>query len=104
MEHDAALDILDAGDGVALLVLLGITATDEHHAHHGTLVKLYRTLVQVAVGNTLEEVNDVALKAQHHTFGLRVTHTAVVLDNHRFAIHVDKSEEDEPLIVDTLFG
>ena len=104
MEDYATLDILNAGDGIALLVFLGISTTYEHHAYHGTLVKLDIALVEVAIGNTLEEIYNVALESEHNTLGLGVAHAAVVFDHHRFAIHIDKTKEDETLVVDTFRG
>ena len=61
-------------------------------------------LVEVAIGYALKEIHNVALQAQHHGLGLRITHTAVVLDHHRFAFDVDQSEEDKALVVDTLLS
>ncbi len=60
-------------------------------------------MVEVAFGNAFEQVYQVALDAQHHTFGFGVAHADVVFNHHRFALHVDKSQEDEALIADFFF-
>ncbi len=33
-----------------------------------------------------------------------IAHTAVVLDDHGFALYIDQTEEDETLVVDVLLG
>ena len=104
MEDDTAFNILDSCDRIAFLVFLGISTTYEHHAYHSTLVELDRALVEVAIGNSLEEIYNITLKTEHNTLGLGVSQTAVILDDHRFAIYIDKSEEDETLVVDTFRG
>ena len=104
MEDDTSFDILDSCDRIAFLVFLGISTTYEHHAYHSTLVELDRALVEVAIGNSLEEIYNITLEAQHNTLGFGVAHAAVILDDHRFAIYIDKAEEDETLVVDTFRG
>ena len=101
MEYDTALNILDACDWVALYIFLWIATANEHYTNSGTLVKFYSTLVEILVSNTLKEINDITLKTKHNALSLRVSHTAVVLDYHRLAVHVDKTEEDKALIYDT---
>ena len=103
MEHDAPLNILDACDRVALDIFLWIATTNEHNANSCTLVKFDSTLVEILVCYTLEEIHDVTLQTKHNALSLRVSHTAVILDYHRLAIHVDKTEEDKALIYDALF-
>ncbi len=61
-------------------------------------------LSKIAGSYTLEEIHDVALQAEHHALCLWVTHTAVVLDNHRLALYIDQTEEDEALVVDVLLS
>ena len=104
MEHDGTLHLVDAADRIALFVGLRITAADEHHTYRGTLVELHFATVEVAGCHALEEVDDVALQAEHHTLCLRVAHATVVLDDHRVAAYVDESEEDEALVVDAFGG
>ena len=104
MEHNGAFYLVDALDGVTLLVSLRITAADEHHADCRTLVELDAALVEIAFSHTFEEVYDVALQTEHHTLGLWIAHTAVVLDDHGFALYIDQTEEDETLVVDVLLG
>ena len=109
MKYNTAFHVLDARDGVAFLVLLWITAADQHDADGSTLVKGYGAGVQVALCHTLEQVYDVRFQTQHDTLRLWVAHTAVVLDDHRLALDVDQSEEDETLVHDafslqTLYG
>ena len=104
MEDDAVLNLVDTSDRITFLVSLRITSTDEHHAHGSARIDLYRVLVEVAIGYALKEIYDVALQSQHHCLGLRVTHTAVVLDHHRLTFDVDQSEENKALVVDTLLS
>ena len=101
MEYDTALNILDACDWVALYIFLWIATAYEHYAYSSTLVKFYSTLVEILVSNTLEEINDITLQTKHNALSLRVSHTAVILDYHRLAVHVDKTEEDKALIYNT---
>ena len=100
MEHDAALHVFDARDGVALLVCLRITAADQHDTDRCTLIKGYGAGVQVALCYSLKQVYNVRFQTQHDTLRLWVAHTAVVLDNHRLALDVDQSEEYEALVHD----
>ena len=102
MEEIAALHLVESSDRVTLLVVARVTSRDEHHAHGTARVKLDSAFAQVALGHPFKEVYDVTLQSQHHTLGLRITHTHVVFYNHRIAFHVDKAKEDEPLIVDAL--
>ena len=109
MEDYGAFDLVDACDGVALLVSLRIAARDEHHTDGSTFVELNGALVKVAGSHTLEEVDDVALQTQHDSFGLWVTHATVVfydvglrLASRRIGA-VDESEEDKSLVVNA-FG
>ena len=104
MEYYRTFYIVDALDRITLLVSLRITAAYEHHADCCTLIKLDAALVQVACCYTLKEIHDVALQAEHHALCLWITHTAVVLDDHRLAFNVDQTEEDESLIVDILLS
>ena len=103
MEEDVVGRLLQAGDGLAFLVRLGITAAHEHHRHGGTGVDGQRAARQVARGYAFQQVHQVALDAEHDDLRLRVAHAAVVLDNQRLALHVDEAEEDEALIVQALF-
>ena len=102
MEYYRAFYLVDAFDRVSLLVCLRIAAAHEHHADCCTLVKLDGSLVEVTFCYSLKEVHDVALQSEHYALGLRVAHTAVVLDDHRLALYIDQTEEDEALIVDIL--
>ena len=104
MENNRTFHIIDTLDRITLLVSLWITTAYEHHADSCTLIKLDATLVKIAGSYTLEEIHDVALQAEHHALSLWVTHTAVVLDNHRLALYIDQTEEDEALVVDVLFS
>ena len=70
----------------------GAQEAHEHHADCCTLVKLDGSLVEVAFCYSLKEVHDVALQSEHYALGLRVAHTAVVLDDHRFALYIDRTE------------
>ena len=101
MEHHAAVDV-GTSDFVALVVGLGVTARHTHDAHSGTRVELNLALVKVALGHTLEQVDNVALQAQHDGFGLGVAHAAVIFNNLGLAVAVDKTEEDKALVVDAL--
>ena len=104
MEYYRTFHLVDALDRIALLVSLWITTAHEHHADSCTLIKLDGSLVQVTISHALEEIHDVALQAKHHALGLWVAHTAVVLDDHRLALYVDQTEEDETLVVDVLLS
>ena len=99
MEHDAPLNVADALDGVAFGVFFRIAAADEHHADGCARVEFDVSPVKVAFGHAFEQVNDVALEAEHHALRFGVAHAAVVFDDHRVAAYVDKAEEDEALIV-----
>ncbi len=100
VENDAAFHLVDAFDGVAFPVSLGIAAADEHHAHCCTVVELHFALGQIALSHTLEQVDDVAFQPEHHAFCLGVAHSTVVFDDHWIAANVDKAEEDKAFIVD----
>ena len=63
MEYDASFHILNATDGIAFLVFLGITSGNQHHTNGSTLVKLNLMLVEITFGNTLEQIDDIALQA-----------------------------------------
>ena len=108
MEHYRTLNILDALDGIALFVFLWITTAHQHHTYCCTWVEFYGTLVKVALCHTFKQVNYVALQSQHHTLSLRVAHTAVILNYVWLWLlawsisAVDKSEEDESLVVDAV--
>ena len=115
MEYDAALHILDACDGVALLIFLWITTRYQHHANSCTLIKGDGTLVEITLGHTFQQVNQIALQAQHHALSLWVAHTAVILNHVWLSLlargvgAVNQSEEDKALVVDaissqTLYG
>ena len=104
MEHDAFCHVFDALDGITLGIFLGITTANEHHTDGSTLVESYISASDVALRHALEEVNDVGFEPKHHAFRFGVAHSAVVFDNHWVAFHVDKSEENETLIVYSLFG
>ena len=97
-----------AADLITFLIGFGIAAGDEHHAYGGALVSLSRTLVESACCHGLEHLYNVGLQAQHDGLGLRVAHTAVVLNHHwgvrRRILGVDESEEYEALVVDALGG
>ena len=64
MEYDAAsgFGFLNTADGITFLVVLGVSAADEHDAHGSARIKLYLALSQIALGNALKEVHDVALQ------------------------------------------
>ena len=83
MEDNAAFHLVDARDGIALLVGLRITARYQHHTDGSTLVECNGALVEVSLSHTLKQVYDVALQAQHHALGLRITHTTVVFNDVR---------------------
>ena len=102
MEDDTSLYLLDTTDGIAFLVFLGITSADQHDTDCRTLIELDGALVEITLGNTLEEIHDIALQTEHDTLCLRVAHTTVILNDHRISLHVDKSEEDKAFVVDTL--
>ena len=113
MEDDASLDGVDARDGIALLISLGIATADQHHANGCTFVELNALLVEVAGSNAFEQVDDVALQAQHDALSLRIAHAAVVLDDVGIALitvglggafgqTVHQTEEDESLVVDAI--
>ena len=109
MEDNAALYLVDARDGVAFLVSLRIAAGDKHDADGCTLVKLYLVLIEVALSHTFEQVDDVALQAQHDGLGLWVAHAAVVFNNVRLWFcagrigAINQSEEDKTFVVNA-FG
>ena len=109
MEDDAALHLVDACNGIALLVGLGIATRDQHDTDGCTLVERNLALIEIALSHTLEQVHDVALQAQHDALRLGVAHTAVILDDVGFGFRagrvgaVDESEEDKSLIVNA-FG
>ena len=108
MENNTAFYVLDTCDGVALLVSLWITTRYQHHAHGSTLVKGDGTLVEVPLGHTLKQVNQVALQAQHHSLSLWVAHSAVIFNHIWLSLFaggvgtVNQSEEDKAFIVDTV--
>ena len=108
MEYDRAFHLIDTRYGISLLVILRISAADEHHADGSTRVKLDGTLVEVTGSHTLKQIHDIALQTKHHTFCLGITHSTVVFDDVRlgFACRcvgtVDETEEDETLVVDVL--
>ena len=47
--------------------------------------------------HAFEKLYNVALDAQHDTFGFRVAHTYIIFDNHRLVLYIDKSQEMKPL-------
>ena len=108
MEDNRTLNVLDAADGIAFLVFLGIAAANEHDTNGSTGIKFDGAQVEVTCCHTLEEIHDVTLQTQHHTLCLRVAHTTVVFDDIglRFASRcvgaVNESKEDEALVVDTV--
>ena len=102
MKDYRTLHLVDTCDGVAFLVGFRITAADQHDADSSTLVKRYLTLVKVALGNTLKQIDDVTLQTQHHALCLWVTHATIVFNDHRLAFHVDESEEDKTFIINVL--
>ena len=108
MKDDAAIDILYALDGVTFLIFLRIATAYQHDADCSSGIEFYGALVEIALGNTLEEVYDVAFQSQHHTLCLWVAHTTVIFDDKWFWLltrsirAVDESEEDKSLIVDTV--
>ena len=108
MEDDATIDILYALDGITFLIFLRIATAYQHDADSSSGIEFYGTLVEIAHGNTLEEVYDVAFQSQHHTLCLWVAHTTVIFDDKWFWLlarsicAVDESKEDKSLIVDTV--
>ena len=101
MENHRIGYAVESADGVTPCVSTGIATADQHNANGSTVVELHFTAIEGSVGNAFKQIYNVALQAQHHGFGFRVAHTAVVFYHHRFAIYVDKSEENEAFIVDT---
>ena len=59
MEDDASLYLIDTCDRVTLLVFLRLTTRNQHDTYCCTLVKLNSALVEIALCNTFEEIDDV---------------------------------------------
>ena len=104
MEYNTAFNVVDTGYGVALGVFLRVSSAYEHYADGGARVKFYFALVEIDVGNPFKQVDNVTLEAQHDAFSLRVAHAAVIFYDHRVALYVDKSEENEAFVVESFFG
>ena len=103
MEDDTFAHVFRAFDGVTFGILLGITTANEHHTDSSALIESHLSASYIALRHTLEQVDDVGFEPKHDAFCFGIAHSTVVFDNHRVAFHVDKSEEDEALIVDTFF-
>ena len=110
MKDDGAFHLIDACDGIAFLVFLGIATTDQHDANCRTGIKLDMALIQITSGYTFKQIDDITLQAQHDTLCLRIAHTTVVLDDVWLGLScrgvgaIDKSEEDKTFIVDIVSG
>ena len=112
MEHDGILHVANARDGVALVVMLGVSTRHKHDAHSRTGVELNGLLGKIAFCHAFEQIDEVALDAEHDCFGLWVAHAHIVFNDHWVAslgagivaVHADESEEDESLVVDAFCG
>jgi len=88
-------------DGISFLIGFGVSSADHHHTSGCTRIDDKRSGVEVTFGHPFQQFYQVALYAQHDTFGFGITHTDIVFDYHRFAFHVDQPQEDESFIGDT---
>ena len=84
-----------AAHGIAFLIRFGIPAADQHYAGSRARVEFHCLGVEVYLVHAFEQFYNVALDAQHDTFGFRVAHTYIVFDNHRLVLYIDKSQENE---------
>ena len=107
MEHNATINLINACDGIALLVGLGIAARDEHDTNSSPLIESYLALIEIAFGHPLKEVHDITLQSQHDALCLRIAHAAVIFNDVWLGLGtgcvgaVDKSKEDKALVVNT---
>ena len=63
MKHYGSRHLINSLYWIALDVSLRIATTDKHHAHHTSRVGLNLILVEVALGNTFQQIHQVALEA-----------------------------------------
>ncbi len=105
MEDDAvrSSSLFQSLDGESFFVGFRIASADEDYATGRTWVHHQCFLVQIACRCGFKQFDEVALDAEHHAFCFGVAHADVVFDNHRFAFHADKSEEDKAFVSDVFF-
>ena len=93
-----------AAHGIAFLIRFGIPTADQHYAGSRARVEFHCLGIEVYLVHAFEKLYNVALDAQHDTFGFRVAHTYIVFDNHRLVLYIDKSQENEAFVQDTFFA
>src|SRR5574344_872971 len=103
MEHNTPVYIVYARYRISLDILLWITATYQHDTYCCTFVKLYFSFVQITIGYAFKQISNIAFQSKHHTFRFRISHTAVVFNNHRLTLDIDKAKENKSFIVYIIF-
>ncbi|KWR55541.1 hypothetical protein AA415_01319 [Bacteroides stercoris] len=95
---------IKAAHGIAFLIRFGIPAADQHYAGSRARVEFHCLGIEVYLVHAFEKLYNVALDAQHDTFGFRVAHTYIVFDNHRLVLYIDKSQENETFVQNAFFA
>ena len=103
MEHDAAVYLVKARNGVSFFVGFGVATAYKYNANSRTVVKFNMILVAVFVGHTFEKFNNIRLQTQHDGLSFGVAHTTIILNDVRFTLNIDEAKENKAFVFN-VFG